>query len=90
MPLIGDIVNIYNGKVPRHKQLLGPIYDINIGKDSVIAGEKLFVGKTKNTVERPIIKLYLVEYFNAFIIPFEDENIRQRPILADIKRKFCN
>ena len=28
MPSIDDIVNIYDDKVPRHKWLLGPIYDV--------------------------------------------------------------
>ena len=53
------------------------------------------MGKTKKTVERPINKLYPVQYFDEFTIPVEDENIRQRPrreatILADIQRKFCS
>ena len=56
-----------------------------------IGGAVLFVGKMKKTVERPINKLYTVEYFNEFTIPVENELIRQRPrkeavILADIKR----
>ena len=92
---IGDIVNIYDDKVPRHKWLLGHIYDVITGKDGAIRAAKLFVGKTKKTVERPINKLYPVEYFNEFNIPIEDENIWQQPrreaaILSDIKRKFCN
>ena len=92
---IGDIVNIFDDKVPRHKWLLGRIYDIITGKDGAIRGAKYFVGKTKKTVERPINKLYPVEYFNEFNIPIEDENVRQQPrreaaILSDIKRKFCN
>ena len=95
IPSIRDIVNIYDDKVPRHKWLLGRICDIITGKDGAIRGAKLFVGKTKKTVERPINKLYPVEYLNEFTIPVEDENIRQRPrreaaILADIQRKFCN
>ena len=95
IPSIGDIVNIYDDKVPRHKWLLGRIYDVITGKDGAIRDAKLFAGKTKKTVERPINKLYPVEYFNEFTIPIEDENIRQRPrreaaILADIQRKFCN
>ena len=92
---IGDIVNIYEDKVPQHRWLLGLIYDVITGKDGAITGAKLFVGKTKKTVERPVNKLYPVEYFNEFNRPIEDENIRHRPrreaaILADIKRKFCN
>ena len=81
--------------ISRHKWLLGSIYEVITGKDGAIRGAKLFVGKKKKTVERPINKLYPVDYFNEFTIPVEDENIRQRPrreaaILADIKRKFCN
>ena len=62
IPSIGDIVNIYDNKVPRHKWLLGHIYDVITGKDGAIRAAKLFVGKTKKTVERPINKLYPVEY----------------------------
>ena len=47
MPSIDDIVNIYDDKVPRHKWLLGPIYDVIAGNDGAIKGAKLFVGKTK-------------------------------------------
>ena len=95
IPSIGDIVNIYDDKVPLHKWLHGRIYDVITGEDGGIRGAKLIVGKTKKTAERPINKLYPVEYFNEFTIPVEDENTGQRPrreaaILADIKRKFCN
>ena len=95
IPSIGNIVNIYDDKVPQHKWLLGRIYDVITDKDGAIRGAKLFVGKTKKTLERPINKLYPVEYFNEFTIRAEDENIRQRPrreaaIVADIQRKFCN
>ena len=65
---IGDMVNIYDNKVPRHKWLFGRIYDVITGRDGTIRGAKLFVGKTKKTVERPINKLYPVEYFNEFTI----------------------
>ena len=86
---------MYDNEVPRHKWLLGRIYELTTGKDGAIRGANLFVGKAKKTVKRPINKLYPVEYFNEFTRPVEDENIRQRPsrdaaILADIKRKFCN
>ena len=69
IPSIGNMVNIYDGKVPGHKWLLGRIYGVIAGKDSAIRDAKLFVGKTKKTVERPINKLYPVEYFNEFTIP---------------------
>ena len=68
IPSIGDIVNIYDNKVPRHKWLFGRIYDVITGKDGTIRGAKLFVGKTKKTVEHPINKLYPVKYFNEFTI----------------------
>ena len=47
IPSIGNIVNIYDDKVPRYKWLLGRIYDVIIGKDGTIRGTKLFVRKTK-------------------------------------------
>ena len=42
MPSIGNIVNIYNDKVPQHKWLLAHIYDVITGKDGAIRGAKLF------------------------------------------------
>ena len=74
---ISDIVNTYDNKVPQHKWFLGRIYDVDTGKDGAIRGAKLFVGKTTKTVERPVNKLYPVEYFNEFTIPAEDETIQQ-------------
>ena len=71
IPSIDDIVNIHDGKVPRYKWLLERIYDVITGKDGAIRGAKLFVGKTKKTVERPINKLYPVEYFNELTIPLK-------------------
>ena len=37
--------------------VFGRIYDVITGKDGTIRGAKLFVGKTKKTVERLINKL---------------------------------
>ena len=71
IPSIGDIVNIYDNKVPRHKWLLGHIYDVITGKDGAIRAAKLFVGKTKKTVERPINKLYPVEYLMNSTYPLK-------------------
>ena len=92
---VGDIPNIYDDVVPRHKWLLGRIYDVITSNDGAIRGAKLFVGKTKKTAECPTNKLYPVEYFNEFTMPAEDEKIRQQTrrqvaILADIKRRFRN
>ena len=47
IPSVGDIVNKYDDKVPRHKWLLRRIYDVITGKDGGIRGAKLFVGKRK-------------------------------------------
>ena len=52
IPSVGDI-----DKESRHKCLLEGIYDVITVKDGAIRGAKLFAGKTKKTVERPINKL---------------------------------
>ena len=39
------------------QMVFGRIYDVITGKDGTIRGTKLFVGKTKKTVERLINKL---------------------------------
>ena len=66
IPSTGDIANIYDDKVTRHKWLLGRIYGLFTGKNGAIRGAKLFVEKQQQKkVERPINKLYPVEYFTC-------------------------
>ena len=51
MPGISDLVIIYEEKVPRQQLCVGQI-----------RGAKVFVGRTKTIVERPINKLYPIEF----------------------------
>ena len=78
-PLVGDIGNIYDKKVPGQKWLLRRIYGVISGKYDTITGAKLFVAKMKRTVERPTNKLYPTKYFNELTIPTEDQHIQYRP-----------
>ena len=94
VPNVGDIVIVYEDRQPRHKWLLGRITKLIKGKDDVIRGAELYMGKTKRTLERPINKLYPVEFQDEFSEP-NDVNTnslcqkRNAAIIADLKRKFC-
>jgi len=60
-PKINDIVIIYEDKIPRQLWKIGRIKELLKSKDSQIRGAKVKVGKTGNTIERPINKLYPLE-----------------------------
>ena len=52
------------------------------------------MGKTKRTIERPINKLYPVEFQDEFNEPYDVNNDslcqrRNAAVIADLKRKFC-
>ena len=67
IPNVGDIVNIYEGKQPRQTWLLGRIISLIKGKDYQVRGAVIFLGKTRKTIERPINKLYPVEFKMSLI-----------------------
>ena len=55
---VNDIVLIYDDKLPRHNWRLGRVQEL-IGT----RGAKVFVGKTRNSITRPVNRLYPVETF---------------------------
>ena len=62
MPEVNDLVIIYEEKVPRQQWCVGRIIEILPGRDGHIRGAKVFVGRTKTILERPINKLYPIEF----------------------------
>ena len=66
IPQVGDIANIFEDKQPRQKWLLRRIIELIISKDKFVRAAKIYIGKTKRVIERPIKKLYPVEYNDKF------------------------
>ena len=65
-PQVGDIVNIFEGKQPRQNWLLGRTAELISSKDNLARAAKIYIGKTKRVIERPVNKLYPVEYNDEF------------------------
>ena len=61
IPDVGDIVIIYEEKVPRQNWMIGRIVEILPSRDGQIRGVKVFVGKSKTIIERPVSKLDPIE-----------------------------
>ena len=89
---MGDIVHIHEDRPPRQKWLLGRITELIKGKDNKVRGAVIFLGRTKRNIERPINKLYPIEFHDEI----ENNNVnrdtlrprREAAIMADLKRKF--
>ena len=58
--------NRVKDKQPRQKWLLGRITELIISKDNFVRVAKIYIGKTRRVIERPINKLYPVEYNDEF------------------------
>ena len=92
-PSIGDIVHIHEDRQPRQKWLLRRITELIKGKDDNVRGAVVFLGRTKRNIERPINKLYPIEFYDEI----ENNNVnrdtlrprREAAIMTDLKRKFC-
>ena len=66
IPTVNDIVIVYESKTPRQNWCLGRITELIPSKDKQIRGAKVLLGRTKNIIERPINKLYPLEFANEF------------------------
>ena len=64
IPEVNDIVLVFDEKLPRQNWCLGRIVEIIPSTDGKVRGAKVLLGKTKMTIERPINKLYPVEFAN--------------------------
>ena len=55
---------MFDDKQPRQKWLLGKnkrINSSNLSNDGKYREEKVFLGKTRNLIDRPVNRLYIVE-----------------------------
>ena len=62
IPEVDDVVLIWEEKIPRQNWLLGRIIELLRSRDGQTRGAKVVVGKTRAIIERPINKLYPIEF----------------------------
>ena len=55
---------LYEEKQPRQKWLLGKIVDLIPSQDGQIRGARILLGKSGNTVDRPVNRLYRWKQFS--------------------------
>ena len=82
IPETDDVVLVYEEKVPRQNWTLGRVINVIKGRDGEIRGAKVVIGKTRAIVERPINKLYPIE--------FAKENCVMQEHLGDNATVFDN
>ena len=63
--------------------MLGRIIELVSSKDNLVRAAKIYIGKTKRVMERPINKLHPVEYNDEFK---RKENSHDYDVDGDIKR----
>ena len=61
-------------KQPRQKWLLGKIIDLIPSQDGQIRGARVLLGKSRNTVDRPINRLYPLETDFKFVLKDSEQN----------------
>ena len=62
VPTKDDIVLVFEEKVPRQNWCLGKIVEILPSRDDQVRGAKVLIGKSKHVIERPINKLFPIEF----------------------------
>ena len=62
VPETDDVVLIFEEKTPRQNWCLGRIIELLPSRDGEIRGAKVLIGKSKQVVERPVNKLYPIEF----------------------------
>ena len=97
---VSDILNIFEDKQPRQKCFLGRIIELISSKDSFVRAAKIYIGKTKGVIERPLNKLYPVEYNDKSCKRQEksDDNVdgdikrprREAATIAELRRRYAN
>ena len=73
-PAKNDLVLLYEEKQPRQKWLLGKIVDLIPSQDGQIRGARVLLGKSRNTVDRPVNRLYPLETNFKFVLKDSEQN----------------
>ena len=90
---IDDVVIIADEKAPRHLWNLGRVIDLIKGKDNVLRGACVKVGKTGSIINRPINKLYPLKVRGDRVRPAGSDNEvkkirRETAILGELRNKY--
>ena len=96
VPNVDDILFIKEDKLPRQQWRIGRILELINSRDGKVRAAKIIVGKTKRVIERPINRLYPLEYANRKelidIDPTGGKEVlnkkREATFDADVKMKF--
>ena len=67
-PAKNHLVLIYEEKQPRQKWMLGNIVDLIPSQYGQIRGARVLLGKSRNTVDRPVNRLYPLETNSKFVL----------------------
>ena len=69
---------MFDDKQPRQKWLLGKITELIPNNDGKIRGAKVFLGKTQNTIDRPVNRFYPVETNFQFVLKGDKQGSDQK------------
>ena len=73
-PAKNDLVLLYEEKQPRQKWLLGKIVDLIPSQDGQIRGARVLLGKSRNTVNRLVNRLYPLKINFKFVLKNSEQN----------------
>ena len=73
-PAKNDLVLLYEEKQPRQKWLLGKIVELIPSQDGQVRGARVLLGKSRNTVDRPVNRLYPLETNFKFVLKDSEQN----------------
>ena len=69
---------VFDDKQPRQKWLLGKITELIPNNGGKIRGAKVFKGKTRNIIDRPVNRLYPVETNFQFALKGDEQESDQK------------
>ena len=69
---------VFDDKQPRQKWLLGKITELIASNDGKIRGAKVYLGKTRNIIDRPVNRLYPVETNFQFVLKGDKQGSDQK------------
>ena len=69
-----DLVLLYEEKQPRQNSLIGKIIDLIPSQDGQIRGARVLLGKSRNTVDRPVNRLHPLETNFKFVLKDSEQN----------------
>ena len=75
-----DLVLLYEEKQPRQKWLLGKTVDLIPSQDGQIREARVLLGKSRNTVDRPVNRLHPLETNFKFVLKDLEQNNAQEVI----------